>query len=61
MYHERTRHIDVKHLFIRDIGAKDEIGIKKISRAHNPIDMLTKPVSLSKFKHCLDLIGIDCC
>lgn len=42
MYHKRTRHIDVKHLFIREIVDKGEITIKKISTAHYPIDMLTK-------------------
>ena len=26
--------------------------------ANNPTSMMTKPVSLHKLKHCLDLIGV---
>jgi hypothetical protein len=26
--------------------------------ADNPTNMMTKPVSLNKFKHCLDLVGV---
>lgn len=32
--------------------------MKKIVTAENPIDMLTKPVSILKFKYCLDLVGV---
>lgn len=60
MYHERTKHINVKHHFIGEIVARGENVVKKISTTYNPKDMLTKPVPLSKFKHCLDLIGIGC-
>lgn len=59
MYHERTKHIDVKHLFIREIVARNEIDVRKIFTTHNPPHMLTKPIPLSKWKHCLDLIGVD--
>jgi hypothetical protein len=34
------------------------ITLKKIGMAENPADMLTKPVSVLKFKSCLDLIGV---
>jgi hypothetical protein len=34
-----------------------DITLKKIVMAENPADMLTKPVPVSKFKHCLDLIS----
>jgi len=58
MYHERTKHIDVRRHFVRDIVADGKVVVKKISIAHNPADMLTKSVPTSKFKHCLDLVGI---
>jgi len=51
IYHERTKHIDVKYRFIREI---EVIKIKKISTA----DMMTKLVPSLKFEHCLDLLSV---
>ncbi|KAL5757095.1 hypothetical protein ACOSQ2_021841 [Xanthoceras sorbifolium] len=58
MFHERTKHIDVKYHFVRDIISQGDISVKKIGTADNPADMLTKSLSVSKFRHCLDLVGI---
>ncbi|KAL5757330.1 hypothetical protein ACOSP7_019941 [Xanthoceras sorbifolium] len=58
MFHERTKHIDVKYHFVRDIISQCDISVKKIGTADNPADMLTKSLSVSKFRHCLDLVGI---
>ncbi|XP_071913996.1 uncharacterized protein [Coffea arabica] len=60
MYHERTKHIDVKYHFIRDIIAEGKIHIQKINTKDNPADMFTKPHPVYKFKQCLDLIGVRC-
>ncbi|KAM2004372.1 hypothetical protein ACFX15_027830 [Malus domestica] len=58
VHHARTKHIDVRFHFVREIIDEGDILLQKIGTADNPADMLTKPVSLLKFKHCLDLIGI---
>ena len=58
MYHERTKHIDVRYHFLREIISQGDIAVKKISTSDNPADMLTKPIPVSKFMHCLDLIGV---
>ena len=57
MYHERTKHIDVKFHFIRDTIAEDKVSIQKIDTRDNPANMFTKPLLVAKFKHCMDLIG----
>lgn len=57
MYHERTKHIDVRLHFIRDVVFQRAILVKKIATANNPADMMTKLIPTIKFKHCLDLIG----
>ena len=59
MYHERTKHIDVRFHFVRDIVEKEEVEIVKVHTSENPADMLTKSVPVSKFRHCLDLLGVD--
>ena len=61
MYHERTKHIDVRYHFIKDVIEEGKITMKKVSTAENPTDMLNKAVTTFKFKHCLDLIGFSRC
>ena len=58
MYHERSKHIAVKYNFICETISEGIVVVKKVAIADNPADMMTKPVPLHKFKHCLDLIGI---
>ncbi|GJS55942.1 retrovirus-related pol polyprotein from transposon TNT 1-94 [Tanacetum coccineum] len=56
VYHDRTKHIDVRYHFIR---SERRIKVEKIGTQDNPADVFTKPVPLSKFRHCLDLLNID--
>ncbi len=58
MYHERTKHIDVRYHFIRDIVSQGIVVVQKVSTHDNPADMMTKGVTVSKFRHCLDLAGV---
>jgi hypothetical protein len=58
MYHERTKQINVRYHFLREVVTQGDITLMKIVTAENPADMLTKSVPFFKFKHCLDLIGI---
>ena len=59
VYHGRTKHIDVRFHFIREIVDEGNILLQKIRTADNPVDMLTKMVTGIKFQHCLDLINIS--
>ena len=59
MYHERTKHIDVKYHFIRDVIADKKVLVQKINTKDNPADMFTKALPVYKFKQCLDLIGLS--
>jgi hypothetical protein len=58
MYQFKTKHIDIKYHFIRDIVAEGKIKVDKIHTDENPANMLTKSFSNTKFKHCLDLVGV---
>ena len=58
MYHERTKHIDVRYHFIKEIIAQGNIQVLKIGTEDNPADMLTKPLCVGKFEHCLNLLGV---
>lgn len=59
MFHERTKHIDVRLHFIREVFASKQVEIKKIHADDNPADMLTKALPSTKFKHCLNLAHIS--
>ncbi|KAH9659027.1 hypothetical protein KPL70_023708 [Citrus sinensis] len=58
VYHARTKHIDVRFHFVREIINEGKIFLQKIKTAENPADMLTKVVMTIKFEHCLNLINI---
>jgi hypothetical protein len=49
----RSKHIDVRHHFVRDLVADNVISLVPIPTADQPADMLTKPLAADKFnKHC---------
>ncbi|KAH9761191.1 hypothetical protein KPL70_000407 [Citrus sinensis] len=57
-YHARTKHIDVKYHYVREIIESGVVLLRKIDTKDNPSDMLTNVVSGVKFQHCLKLIQI---
>ena len=58
MYHARTKHIDVRFYFVREILDKGDIELLKIHTKENPANMLTKVVSGVKFTHYKELFHI---
>jgi len=58
VYHEKTKHIDVKLHFIRKEIARGSMKVMKVSTNHNPSDMIMEVLPYSKFFHCLDLIQL---
>ncbi|KAG8475483.1 hypothetical protein CXB51_032327 [Gossypium anomalum] len=60
MFHEKTKHIDVRYHFVRDIIARGDIVVSKISTHENHADMITKSLPITKFEHCLNLVGVHC-
>ena len=58
-FYERSKHIDVRLHFVRDIIVVGEIGVGKVPTKDNPSDMLTKSLNVTKFKHYLNLINME--
>ena len=58
MHHARTKHVDVRFHFVREIIDMGIVLLVKIGTADNPADMLTKVVGSAKFQHCLNLANI---
>ncbi|KAJ9542762.1 hypothetical protein OSB04_029268 [Centaurea solstitialis] len=57
--HDRTKHIDIRHHYVREVVARDDLKVVKISTDDNAADMLTKPLPVAKFNLCLDLVGVE--
>jgi hypothetical protein len=55
----RTKHIDVRFHKIKELVATGELLLEKINTSENIMDMLTKPITTDKFKHCLDLTNVS--
>ena len=58
IHHARTKHINVKYHFVRDVLENRDIEVKKIHTKDNSADMLTKVVPGVKFNHCKNLLRI---
>ncbi|MCH99034.1 aspartyl-tRNA synthetase, partial [Trifolium medium] len=56
-YHERTKHIDIRLHFVRDMVESKEIMVEKVASEENPANMNTKSLPRARFKYCLDLIN----
>jgi hypothetical protein len=58
VFHERTKHIEIKYHYVRDKIQKGKLKVCKISTRDNPTDMLTKPIPIAKFELCSSLVGL---
>lgn len=58
MYQEITKRLETQLHFINDMVDKGEVEIQKVHTDENHADILTKPLSVRKFKCCLDLLNI---
>jgi ATP-binding cassette subfamily B (MDR/TAP) protein 1 len=44
MFHERTKHIDVRYHYVREVIAKGDVKVCKINTHDNAADIMTKPL-----------------
>ncbi|GJS27187.1 putative ribonuclease H-like domain-containing protein [Tanacetum coccineum] len=61
VFHSKTKHIEIRHHFIRDSYEKRLIQVIKIHTDHNVADLLTKAFDVSRFQYliarCLEWNG----
>ena len=58
MFHERSKHIEIKYYFVRDKFQEGEVKLKYIPIDEKTIDILTKPLSRIKFAYFQENMGI---
>nr|GEZ48096.1 retrovirus-related Pol polyprotein from transposon TNT 1-94 [Tanacetum cinerariifolium] len=57
-FHSRTKHIKIRYHYIRELVSEGTLSLKKILRAKNLADMLTKVVTTEKLKLCAASTGL---
>ncbi|GJZ53841.1 ribonuclease H-like domain-containing protein [Tanacetum coccineum] len=58
VFHSKTKHIEIRHHFIRDSYEKRLIQVIKIHTDHNVADLLTKAFDVSRFQFLTASIGM---
>jgi len=58
-FHSRTKHIQIKYHFIRQLLDDEQLTLEKICGSKNPADMLTKGVTLDKLKLCKTSVSLQ--
>lgn len=57
-FHRRTRHIAIKHFFIRKKVTEEELRIQQISTKKQVVDIMTKPLIRTGLKILCDQMGL---
>jgi hypothetical protein len=58
MFHEQSKHIEIKYYFIRDKVQEGEVKLQYISIDEQTTYILTKPLSRIKFSYLRDKMGL---
>ncbi|MCO5556240.1 hypothetical protein L7F22_009786 [Adiantum nelumboides] len=58
VYHSKTKHVDVKYHFIREMVEDKQVQLVKVHTTDNLADLLTKGLPGESFAHCCKLLGV---
>ena len=58
-FHSKSKHIDVRYHWIRDVLNTKALEFEKVHRDDNRADMLTKPLPKEKLETCRSIIGME--
>jgi len=57
-HHRRTKHIDVRFRFLRDVVENESLELEYVSTDDNVADILTKALFRQRFVHFRSLMGL---
>ena len=57
-FHARTKHIDVRYHFIREVVEDRKVTVQYIPTGDNVSDIFTKPLTKAKFQELAELLGL---
>ena len=58
VFHEKSKHIEIRYFYIRDMVQKGPIKLQYVSTDEQVSYVLTKPLSRVKFEYFCDKFGV---
>jgi hypothetical protein len=58
VFHERSKHIDIRFHYLRDCIANKEVEVKYIKTQDQVTDIFTKPLKYNVFIKMRDMLGV---
>jgi hypothetical protein len=58
VFHDRSKHIEMRYHYVWDMVQKKILNIQCVPTAEQTVDILTKPLSLTKFVYFRDKVGV---
>jgi hypothetical protein len=58
VFHDRSKHIEMRYHYVRDMVQKNILNIQYAPTAEQTANILTKPLSLTKFVYFRDKLGV---
>jgi hypothetical protein len=58
VFHDRSKHIEMRYHYVQDMVQKNILSIQYVPMAEQTADILTKPMSLTKFVYFQDKLGV---
>jgi hypothetical protein len=58
VFHDRSKHIEMRYHYVRDMVQKNILNIQYVLTTEKIADILTKPLSLTKFVYFRDKLGV---
>jgi len=59
VFHARSKHIDIRHHFVREALRDKRVRIQHLSTNENVADMFTKGLTKLKLTNCIELAGMQ--
>ena len=58
VFHDKSNHIEIRYFYIRDMVQKGAIKLQYVGTDEQVADILTKPLSRTKFDYFHDKLGV---
>ena len=58
MFHDRSKHMEMRYHYLRDMVQRIAISLRYVPTNEQTADVLTKPLSKTKFEYFRDKLGV---
>jgi hypothetical protein len=58
VFHDRSKHIEIRYYYIKDMVQRGAVKLQFVTTKDRVVDVLTKPLSRTKFEYFRDKLGV---